>query len=133
MTQNDPVAPRVSKTAQWAGWILSVLPVLALFLSGVMKLVHPPQLAEGFKSLGWPEEYALGLGILEIACAIVYVMPQTSVLGAILMTGYLGGAIATHVRIGQFGIVPQIGLGVLVWLGLYLRDPRLRALVPFRS
>jgi hypothetical protein len=98
-----------------------------------MKLVHPPQLAEGFKTLGWPEEYALGLGILEIACAVVYLIPQTSVLGAILMTGYLGGAIATHVRVGQFGVIPQIGLGVLVWLGLYLRDPRLRALVPIRS
>lgn len=133
MTQADLVVPRVSKTALWTGWILSALPVLALLLSGGMKLVHPPQLAEGFKTLGWPEEYAFGLGILEIACAVVYVIPQTSVLGAILMTGYLGGAIATHVRVGQFGIIPQIGLGVLVWLGLYLRDPRLRALVPIRS
>jgi hypothetical protein len=133
MTQPDLVAPRVSKPALWGGWILSALPVLALLLSGSMKLVHPPNLAEGFKTLGWPEEYALGLGILEIACAVVYLIPQTSVLGAILMTGYLGGAIATHVRVGQFGVIPQIGLGVLVWLGLYLRDPRLRALVPLRS
>jgi DoxX-like family len=74
----------------------------------------------------------LGLGIVEIACAAVYVIPQTAVLGAILMTGYLGGAIATHVRVGQFGVIPQISLGVPVWLGLYLRDPRLRGLVPIR-
>jgi hypothetical protein len=66
---------------------------------------------------------------------VIYLIPQTSVLGAILMTGYLGGAIATHVRLGEFvkGIIPQVGLGVLVWLGLYLRDPRLRALAPLRS
>jgi hypothetical protein len=135
MTQPDLVALRVSKSALWAGWILSALPALALLTSGAMKLVHPPDLAEGFKTLGWPEEYALGLGILEIACAVVYLIPQTSVLGAILMTGYLGGAIATHVRVGQFasGIILQVGLGVLVWLGLYLRDPRVRALVPLRS
>jgi hypothetical protein len=133
MTQADLQPLRVSKTALWSGWILSAIPVLLLVMSGTMKLLRVPQVAEGFKSLGWPEEYAFGLGILEVGCALVYVIPQTSVLGAILVTGYLGGAIATHVRLGQFGIVPQIGLGVFVWLGLYLRDRRLRALVPLRS
>lgn len=115
----------------WAGRIVSALPVLALLASGVMKLVKPVAVVEGFADLGWPENLALALGILEIACTIIYAIPQTSVLGAILLTGYLGGAIATHVRIGD-EFFPPIILGVLVWGGLYLRDERLRALLPVR-
>jgi hypothetical protein len=134
MTQADLQRPRVSRAAFWTGWILSAIPVLMLLMSGTMKLMKVPPVVDGFKELGWPAEYAMGLGILEIACTLVYLIPQTSVLGAILMTGYLGGAIATHVRLGQFGtIVGIIGLGIVVWLGLYLRDRRLRALVPLRS
>jgi hypothetical protein len=133
MTQADLPRPGVSKAAFWTGCILSAIPVLMLLMSGTMKLMKAPPVVDGFKELGWPAEYALGLGILEIACTLVYLIPQTSVLGAILMTGYLGGAIPTHVRVGQFGVVPQIGLGIFVWLGLYLRVPRLRALVPLRS
>jgi hypothetical protein len=131
--QTDVEPRRVSKAALWVGWILSVLPALALLLSASAKLAKPAGITDGFGKLGWPVEYATGLGILEISCVVVYLIPQTAVLGAILMTGYLGGAIATHVRIGEFGIIPQIVLGVLVWLGLYLRDPRLRALAPLRS
>ena len=73
-----------------------------------------------------------GLGILEIACTIIYAIPQTAVLGAILLTGYMGGAIATHVRVGE-GVIPHIIIGVLVWLGLFLREPRLRAILPWRT
>jgi hypothetical protein len=131
--QTDLEPRRASKAALWVGRILSVLPALALLLSGSAKLAKPAGLPEAFSKLGWPAEYATGLGSLEIACAVVYLIPQTSVLGAILMTGYLGGAIATHVRIGDFNIIPHVGLGILVWLGLYLRDPRLRALAPLRS
>jgi Na+/melibiose symporter-like transporter len=133
MTQAELQHPRVSRAAFWIGWILSAIPILLLMMSGAMKLMNAAPVAEMFQKLGWPEQYVLGLGILEIACAVVYLLPQTSVLGAILMTGYLGGAIATHVRVGEFGIVPQIGLGIAVWLGLYLRDPRLRSLAPLRS
>ena len=97
-----------------------------------MKLAGGPQLAEGFAHLGWPTSLAVPLGVLEIGCVAIYFVPATSVLGAILLTGYLGGAVATHVRLGEpFGV--QVLLGVLVWLGLYLRDARLRALLPLRS
>jgi uncharacterized protein YndB with AHSA1/START domain len=122
----------VSKGALWAGWIVSVLPVLLLLFSGVMKLVKPAPVTEGFVHLGYPESLALGIGLLELVCTIVYLIPRTSVLGAILLTGYLGGATATHVRVGEPFYIPVV-LGVLVWGGLYLRDGRLRALVPGRS
>jgi hypothetical protein len=86
--------------------------------------------------LGYPESLALGLGIIEIACTVIYVVPRTTVLGAILLTGFLGGAVATHVRVGDplfsHSLFP-IYVGVLVWLGLYLRDDQLRALIPLRS
>src|SRR5262245_22074682 len=112
----------ISKAAFWTGWILSALPVLMLGFSAVLKLLNPPDVREMFGTLGWPEQYTLALGILELGCAAVYLIPRTSVLGAVLVTGYMGGAIATHVRIGELMVLPQIGLGVLAWLGLYLRD-----------
>jgi hypothetical protein len=127
VTQTRPV----SKKALWAGYIISALPVLLLLMSAVMKLIKPPPVVEGFAHLGLPESLALGLGILELSCAIVYLIPQTSVLGAILLTGYLGGAIVTHLRVGDPFLTPVI-LGVLIWGGLFLRDPRLRALIPLR-
>jgi hypothetical protein len=122
----------VSKKQLWAGRIISALPVLLLLFSGVMKLMKPPSVVEGFAHYGLPMSLALGIGILEIACTVVYVIPQTSVLGAILMTAYLGGATATNVRVGDPSSVATAVLGVLVWGGLYLRDDRLRALLPFR-
>jgi len=115
----------------WLGWVVSVLPVLGLVMSAVFKFLKPADLVKEFGRLGWPENLAFGLGIVEIVCTILYVIPQTSVLGAILLTGYLGGATATHVRIGD-GFVPPIVMGVLIWLGLFLRDARLRALIPLR-
>lgn len=118
----------VLKKMLWAGRIISVIPVLMLLFSGVLKLVKPASLVEQFGRLGYPESLTLGLGILEIACTVVYVIPRTSVLGAILLTGYLGGATATHVRIGDPFFAPII-VGVLVWGGLFLRDARLRALL----
>jgi hypothetical protein len=121
-----------SKGMLWAGRVVSALPVLMLLLSGVTKLVKPDFVVDGFQKLGWPESLALALGILELSCTVIYVIPRTSVLGAILLTGYLGGAVATHVRIGE-QFVGALVLGVLVWLGLFLRDYRLRALVPLRS
>jgi hypothetical protein len=116
----------------WAGRIMSTVPILMLFLSGVMKLMKPASVIEGFVRLGYPESLALGIGIVELACTVVYAIPRTSVLGAILLTGYLGGATATHVRIGEPFYMPII-LGMLVWGGLFLRDERLRALLPLRQ
>jgi hypothetical protein len=96
-------------------------------------LAKPDKVVEGFKDLGWDANLALALAILELSCTAIYVIPRTSVLGAILLTGYLGGATATHVRISDPSFAAPIVLGVLVWLGLYLRDARLRALLPLRS
>ncbi len=131
MSSNMPDSP-VSKKMLWAGYVVSALPVLMLIMSGVMKILQPPDAVKGFEHLGWPLSLALALAVVELGSALLYVIPQTAVLGAILLTGYLGGAIATHVRIGDPFYAPII-LGVLVWLGLFLRDARLRALIPLRS
>jgi hypothetical protein len=120
----------VSKAARWTGYVMSTLPVLLLVFSGAMKLAHPPGLDEGFAHLGVPVSHALGLGILELGCVVVYLIPRTAILGAILLTGYLGGATATHMRVGDPYFATPL-LGVLIWGGLYLRDLRLRALIPF--
>jgi hypothetical protein len=125
----------VSKAALWGGRVLSALPVLMLLMSGAMKLVNPPEVAKEMARLGYPESLALGLAIVELGCTLVYLIPRTAVLGAILLTGYLGGAVATHVRVGDppgAFLQPAI-LGVLLWGGLFLRDPRLRALIPLRG
>ena len=111
---------------------MSILPALLLVMSGVMKLVKPPAIVDGFAHLGLPINLALGLGIVELGCTIVYLIPGTSVLGAILLTGYLGGATCTTLRVGD-SFIPSVVLGVLVWGGLYLRDPRVRALIPLRA
>ena len=128
---SDTQAAPVSKKMLWAGRILSTLPALMLLMSGVMKLMKPPELVKEFARLGWSGDLALGIGIVELICVALYVVPRTSVLGAILLTGYLGGATATHVRIGDPFIGPVL-IGVVIWLGLYLRDSRLRAIIPLR-
>jgi hypothetical protein len=130
--ESQPIVSRPSRKALWAGWVLSVLPVPLLAFSAAMKFIRPPEVVEGFAHLGWPERLALPLGILELACVAVFLIPRTAVLGAILIAGYMGGAIATHVRLGEPFFI-QAGVGLLPWLGLYLRDPRLRALAPLRS
>jgi uncharacterized membrane protein YphA (DoxX/SURF4 family) len=130
--QLDTQTAPVSKKMLWAGRIISALLALMLFFSGVMKLMKPPSVMEGLTRIGYPESLALGIGIVEILCTILYLIPRTSILGAILLTGYLGGATATHVRIGEPFFMPII-LGVLVWGGLFLRDDRLRALIPLQK
>ena len=115
------------------GWVLSGVVVLMMAMSATMKLMNPPQLAEQMVGkFGYPKEVILVIGIVEIACVVLYLIPRTAILGAVLLTGYLGGAIATHVRVQDNFIGPAI-FGVLVWLGLYLRDPRVRALLPVRK
>lgn len=124
----------VSKTSLWAGRIMSVLPILFLLLDGVMKLVKPAPVVDAFIQLGYPDSLAVSIGLLLLVCVVIYVIPRTAVLGAILLTGYLGGAVATHVRVGSepFSLIFPIIFGVLLWGGLYLRDDRLRALIPLR-
>jgi len=123
----------VSKKRLWAGRIVSALPVLMLLFSGVMKLIKPAAVVQGFAHFGYPESLAFAIGILELACTVVYVIPRTSVLGAILMTAYLGGATATNVRVGDPLFFIPVVLGMLVWGGLFLRDDRLRALILLRT
>ena len=132
--QADIQTAHVSKKRLWTGRIISALPALFLLMDGVMKLVKPAPVVEATVRLGYPESVILGLGIVLLACTVLYLIPSTSVLGAILLTGYLGGAVATHVRVGEglFPVFFPVIVGVLIWLGLYLRDDRLRALIPLR-
>ena len=125
----------VSKKSLWIGRIVSGLPALFLLVDGAMKLVKPAVVVEATTKLGYSESLIVPIGIVLIVCTILYLIPATSVLGAILLTGYLGGAVATHVRAaeGVFPIVFPIIFGALLWLGLYLNDTRLRALIPLRS
>ena len=126
----------VGRGALWTGRVLSGLVVAFLLLDGAIKLVPLPVVGETLEALGVPAGLARGLGALTLACAMLYAVPRTALLGAILLTGLLGGAMATHLRVGSpifshllFGLY----LGLAAWGGLYLRDPRLRALLPLRA
>lgn len=132
MPLDSQTAP-ASKKKLWAGRIISALPVLLLLFSGVMKLMKPPAVMESMGAYGYPESLIVLIGLLEIACTVVYAIPRTSILGAILLTGYLGGATATNVRVGNPAFIMTTILGVLLWLGVYLRDDRLHALIPLRK
>lgn len=118
----------------WTGRVLSALPALAMLMSGTMKLAHAPQVIEGFTGkFGYPESALTGIGLIEITCVIVFLIPRTAVLGAVLLTGFLGGAVATHVRIGDPSALGPFILGVIAWGGLFFRDARIRALLPLRK
>src|SRR5262245_11161447 len=128
--------PGVSKKALWAGRILSGLVVLLLLFDSIFKFLKPAQVVEGTIQLGYSESTIVPLGIVLLVCTLLYAIPKTSVFGAILLTGYLGGAVATHARVGNPLFTHQlfpVYVGVLLWLGLYLRESRLRALVPLKS
>ena len=116
----------------WVGRVISVLASLLFLMSAAMKLRGGAELAKGMAHLGFPESLTVPLAILEISCVVVYLVPATSVLGAILLTGYMGGAICTHLRVGDPFVV-QVALGMFVWLGLYLRENRLKGLIPLRT
>jgi hypothetical protein len=114
---------------------MSAAPALFLLVDGAMKLPKPAFVVEATVRLGYPESVIPYIGAVLLACTALYLVPATSVLGAILLTGYLGGAVATHVRVagGAFPIVFPVLIGGLLWGGLVLRNPRLAALIPLQS
>jgi hypothetical protein len=119
--------------AVWAGRIMSALVVIALVADGAIQLFAPAQIASMLQETGFAMDLTRIVGPIILACAILYAFPATAVLGAILVTGFLGGAICAHVRIGELGSQPELIsllLGAMTWGGLYLRDPRVRALLP---
>jgi hypothetical protein len=125
-----------SRGRLWTGRVLSTLGVLFLVMDAVMKLMKLQPVLDTFPKLGWPVSLVIPLGTLLLLCVIVYVIPQTSMLGAILLTGYLGGAVATHTRIGDplfSHILFPTYIALLLWGGLFLREERLRALLPLLS
>ncbi len=123
---------RVSKGLLWGSYVLSALTVLLLLFSASGKFLKPEGMEANVTPLGWRMDQMVILGIVELACTALYLIPRTSIFGAILLTAYLGGATAAHVRISEPFFIPVV-VGALVWLGLYLREPRLRALVPIRK
>jgi hypothetical protein len=131
MVPNPQTTP-VSRVTLWASRIMSALPALFLLVDGAMKLWKPELVVKATVELGYPESVILGLGMVVLACTILYLIPKTAVLGAILLTGYLGGAVATQVRVGAglFSIVFPIILGALLWGGLFFRVDRLRTIIP---
>lgn len=116
----------------WTGRVITGLVVAMMIFSALGKFLAPPEVIEQIEKLGYTKELIVKIGIVEVACAMIYAVPQTAVLGAMLLTGYLGGAVNTHVRVHEPFIFPII-LGVFVWLGVFLREPRLRVLMPWRS
>lgn len=126
---------RIQKSS-WAGIIVSAIPILFLLMDAIGKLVKPEPVVTGTVALGYSEAVIVPLGVVLLICTILYAVPMTSILGAILLTGYLGGAVATHVRVGSplfTHLLFPVYLGIMIWLGLFLRDVRLRSLVPLRS
>ena len=122
----------ITKTNLWAGRIVSALAVAFLLVDAVMKIVKAQVAVEGSVQLGYPESTVVGIGVTLLVCTLLYAIPRTSIVGAVLLTGYLGGAVATHVRVGS----PLLGyvlfpvyVGVMIWGGLVLRDSRLRAVI----
>jgi sorbitol-specific phosphotransferase system component IIC len=120
------------KVMRWAGYVVSALPVLLLLMSAAMKLAGTEQVVEGFAQQGYAPNTRVPIALAELISTVLYIIPQTAVLGAILLTGYLGGAVSTHVRAADGMFFSPVLFGVFIWLGLFLRDARIRALVPWR-
>ena len=133
---SDTQTAAASKKRIWVGRILSGLPVLFLLFDAIIKLIKIRPVVEAFTNLGYPPDLAVPIGIVLLVCVALYVIPQTSVLGAIFLTGYLGGAVATHVRVGDpliSHVLFPTYVAAMIWGGLFLREDRLRALLPLRS
>jgi hypothetical protein len=121
-----------SKGLTWSGRILTAFIVAMLIMSATFKITkNPIAVTDMTGKFAYPENTIVVIGVVELVCALIFAVPQTAVLGAVLLTGYLGGAVATHVRVSDAFVGPVVG-GVLVWLALFLRDPRIRALLPIR-
>jgi hypothetical protein len=134
MTMTEPGAQ--SSGRLWAGRILTALPVLFLLFDVVIHIIKPAVVVTAFEQLGWPASLSVPLAIVELVCLVLYLIPRTSVLGAVLLTGYLGGAVATNLRVGAplfTNTLFPVYVGVFLWGGLYLRDPRLREVFPVRK
>jgi len=124
--------PSSPRWVRWTGRVVSAVPVLFLTLDGIGKLAMPAPVKEGTESLGYSTSVIVPLGIVTLACLALHLYRRTAVLGAVLLTGYLGGAVATHVRVGSpvfSHILFPVYLGIFIWLGLYLRDRRVRGLL----
>ncbi|HEY3991100.1 MAG TPA: DoxX family protein [Acidobacteriaceae bacterium] len=129
----DTTAP--SRSHLWTGRVLRILAILFLLFDGVMKLVRPLPVTQAMTQLGFAQSLSIPIGVILLICTALYAIPSTSVLGAVLLTGYLGGAVVIQLRVGKplFSTVFPILFGVLVWAGVYLLEPRLRALIPVRT
>jgi len=114
------------------GWVLTLLPLLAFVPSASMKFMAKPELVANWVKFGYSEASLFPIAVAESVCLLLYLIPKTSVLGGILLVGYLGGAVATHVHASKPFIIP-IAIGVMIWAGLFIRDPRLRELLPVKS
>ena len=125
----------ISNKRLWAGRIMSGLPTMFLLVDGTMKLYKPRAVVEATAQLGYPESTILSLGAALLVSTLLYLLPRTAILGAILLTGYLGGAVASQVRVSAvpFNMVFPVLIGALLWGGLWLEDRRLQALLPFRT
>lgn len=126
----------ISKSKLWTSYALSGIAVLFLIFDTGIKIMRESHAVEGTVQLGYPDSAVVTLGIIEAVCLILYLIPRTSIFGMILMTGYLGGAVATHVRLGNplfSHILFSVYIAILLWGGLYLREQRLRELIPFRK
>lgn len=134
--QASPSDAAPSSRARWGGHILGGFAILFLAFDATMKVLELPQALAGTVELGWPASALFGIGVLQLLLLVIYLVPRTSILGAILWTGYLGGAVATHVRIGNPLFSHQlfpVYVAVMLWGAVWLREPQLRALVPLRA
>jgi DoxX-like family len=117
----------------WAGWVLSLWPAFVVVSSATWKLTRNPWYVGEFARIGWPASDLTGLALLQLGCLALFVIPPTAVLGAVLLTGYLGGAIATYVRMGEpYPVLVPLSTSLIAWAGIYLREERLRSLLPLR-
>jgi hypothetical protein len=132
MPSSTQAAP-ASKTMLWVGRVISALMIVFMLFDAGIKILKLPAAVEGTVRLGYPASTVQPVGVIALVCVLLYAIPRTSVLGAILLTGYLGGATATQVRVQDAWYIFPPVLGALIWAGLYLRDERLRTLIPLNS
>ncbi len=131
---DTPVRLKTGKSwVFWASWVISAWPTFVICTSGTWKLTHYAPYVREFARIGWPESVLPLLAFLQLGSLALYLIPRTSVLGAVLLTGYLGGAIASYTRMGEpYPVLVPLSTSLIAWLGIYMRDERLRALLPFR-